>query len=525
MTGILDSPEIDALATLAEEVARSTKEGVKRFVEPASGTLRRAKSARHHLVFGRRGSGKTSLLSKAAHDLEAADRPIAFVDLEPFKGHSYPDVLISVLIVSFGLFKTWVETAAERPEVRRSLRNLFGLIKSRGDGFDAKAARELSKRIEEVIEKLKAQLRAADGAALQRVTREEQESSLEGSVRSGVSVPSVVEATSRIAVSDGIRSGEEVQERYQRSKIDFLRQSILEYQGILGQLSRLSSGSSYLFFDDLHYIPRRDQPRLLDYFHAIAKGNDAWLKIGTIHHRSQWYIHGDPPSGLKLGDDAEAIDLDLTLDSYAVTKEFLITVLNGLVKECSAPPIGEFMATGAVDRLVLASGGVARDFLGLFWRSISEARERLKLQPRHHRGPKIGAEDVNLAAGTYGDRKLEEFRRDALDDQQTLEEAFGKVREFCIIDAKANCFLLDHDASGDGIALIQELVDLRLLHLVRPRVTVSGRTGEVYRAYLLDVSQYTGSRARRGFEMVDFWRKGRDERLRRVSLIYDPSTP
>jgi len=75
MSEILELAEIHALAKPAEEVTRSTEEGVKRFVEPASGTLRRAKSKRHHIVFGRRGSGKTSLLRKAAQRLRAPIEP------------------------------------------------------------------------------------------------------------------------------------------------------------------------------------------------------------------------------------------------------------------------------------------------------------------------------------------------------------------------------------------------------------------------------------------------------------------
>ena len=39
MPGILDSPEIAELVTLVEETARSTKEGVKHFVEPAAGAF------------------------------------------------------------------------------------------------------------------------------------------------------------------------------------------------------------------------------------------------------------------------------------------------------------------------------------------------------------------------------------------------------------------------------------------------------------------------------------------------------
>jgi len=61
---LLNSDAIDKLATKVEEAARSTKEGVRHFIEPAKGTLRRATSKRHHIVFGRRGSGKSSLKSR-----------------------------------------------------------------------------------------------------------------------------------------------------------------------------------------------------------------------------------------------------------------------------------------------------------------------------------------------------------------------------------------------------------------------------------------------------------------------------
>ena len=76
MNTILDSPEVAKLVTLVEEAARSTEEGVKRFVEPAQGTLRRATNKRQHMIFGRRGSGKSSLLRKAAADLTVDRRPI-----------------------------------------------------------------------------------------------------------------------------------------------------------------------------------------------------------------------------------------------------------------------------------------------------------------------------------------------------------------------------------------------------------------------------------------------------------------
>lgn len=58
METLLNSIEMGELLSRVEEAARSTEEGIKRFIEPAQGTLRRATTKRHHISFGRRGSGK-----------------------------------------------------------------------------------------------------------------------------------------------------------------------------------------------------------------------------------------------------------------------------------------------------------------------------------------------------------------------------------------------------------------------------------------------------------------------------------
>lgn len=269
-----------------------------------------------------------------------------------------------------------------------------------------------------------------------------------------------------------------------------------------------------MFLDDLYHIRKSDQPQVIDYFHRIAKGNGLWLKIGTIRHRSRWYIHGDPPIGVKLGDDADEIDLDLTLEKYPLAKQFLSKIIKTFANDCGIE-LNSILNEGATDRMVLASGGVARDFLAIFRKAVMVARER----GNDSRGPKIGSEDVNRAAGEHEASKREELKRDTDDDQVEIERQFDKIVSFCTESAEANLFLLDKSASGKEVDLIQELVDLRLIHFVRSRVTVSKKPGKIYEAYMLDVSQYTGSRARRGFEIVNFWQRDAAN-LRRVKLIY-----
>ena len=510
---------IDKLATLVEEGARATKKATARFIEPAQGTLRRAESRRHHIVFGRRGSGKSSLLYKSADNLSRKNHPVAYVDLEPFKGHHYPDVLISVLLASFNRFRDWLLNATIN-ETRKRLWYTCFLKKERSK------KKSLLSNIDTTINELVEQLYLADGSPLiekcfnSKNTKES--SALKGKAGQNTALSNSSIETD-IATAVELSSGKEIHEEFKRSKIDYLHRKIIDFQKIILDLSKLTEVDCFLFLDDLYHIRKDDQPNLLDYFHRIAKGNSFWLKIGTIKNRSTWYVHSPQPIGLKLGDDADDINLDLTLEKFSVSKEFLKSVLVSYIESAEAPSLSEFIASGGIDRLVISSGGVTRDFLGIFRRSIDETRERLTKNKSHPRGPKIGAEDVNVAAGAYGETKREEFKRDTLEDQKNLDEAFNKIRMFCIDKTKANIFLLDQDLKGTASELVQELIDLRLVHHIKSRVTVSSHPGKVYRALLLDVSQYTGERKRRDVEMIDFWKESQKETIRRSLYIYDPN--
>ncbi|WP_322628113.1 hypothetical protein [Halothiobacillus sp.] len=226
---------------------------------------------------------------------------------------------------------------------------------------------------------------------------------------------------------------------------------------------------------------------------------------------------------MKLGDDADDIDLDVTLEKYSLAKDFLKKVLTKFSSEAGISNISDFITDGAFDRLVLASGGVARDFLSIFRRSIDVAREK-------GRGPsgtdKVSAEHVNIAAGEYDSSKREELRRDTSDgvEATSLESVFIKLKEFCLEKNNTNCFLVNKDEQGKEIDYIHELVDLKLIHLVRSRVTVSGRPGQIFEAYMLDLSQYAGARKRRNLKLIEFWRDGANEELRRALLIYKPES-
>ena len=345
---LINSTNVESLIRTVEEAARSTEQGVKHFIEPAQGTLSRAQSRRHHIVFGRRGSGKSSLLRKAAADLTIDRRPIAYINVESFKGHSYPDVLLSVLIQTFQEFKKWLDTAAVNPATKTSFwTKLFGTVPKQ-PSLNRKECKRLSDKLAELVAELELQLHAPEQAE-SKVTVAEAEETKQGNKIGGGFSSSPAKISAEITDGSTRAHHESKEQQFKEVKIDFLHRHIIDYQNVFREMADVSHGDSFLFLDDLYYIRRSDQPSLIDYFHRIAKDHSLWLKIGTIRQRTDWYRHGDPPIGIKLGDDADQIDLDITLEKYSIARDFLQKILGNFATQADVD-LTLLMTDGALER-------------------------------------------------------------------------------------------------------------------------------------------------------------------------------
>lgn len=518
-TYAIQSDAVRKLSKLVEESTRASKESVKYFIEPTPGVLDKAKNKRHHIIFGRRGSGKSSLLHKIAADLTVSRTPIAYVDVEQFKGHSYPDVLISVLITTLTAFQKWLDTAATNPATKTSFwKKLFGTTPSRA-AFSRKDTMALSTEFAGMVSELNAVLHQSEEMKNKENVKSDVSSETKLGSKLGSAKVMPVEASVEAHLVGKQGESREMQSEYTSRKIEVLHRNIMRYKELFEKLSKLADGPAFLLLDDLYHLRLSDQALVLDYFFRIAKNANLWLKVGTIRHRSRWYARGNPSVGMKLGDDADEIDLDATLEKYDLTKDFLFRILVQLAKDAGVK-LDEILVDGGKDRLVLTSGGVARDFLTIFRRSIDTVTERI-IRKELTRGPKIGVEDVNIAAGELGQFKEEDFSRDTSEeDQARLKAALDAISEFCVSKANATCFLIEKDMPGNASQAINELVDLKFLHRAKSRVTVRDRSGRLYDAYMLDMSQYTGERMRRGLEVVKFWGKGSEDALRRTNLVY-----
>jgi hypothetical protein len=91
-------PLRQALAEAARTDESNAIQAVARFVELRPGIRDTLCARRHHLLAGRRGTGKSTLLHVVRQQLRGEGAPVAVIDMEKFKGRPFPDVLIEILI-------------------------------------------------------------------------------------------------------------------------------------------------------------------------------------------------------------------------------------------------------------------------------------------------------------------------------------------------------------------------------------------------------------------------------------------
>jgi hypothetical protein len=393
-----------------------------RYIEDVSGRLQVAMAARHHLIFGRRGAGKSALRIETKTRLEQAGSQTLWLNIQTVRS-----------LGASGAFLTLASRLCELPAIYFGSRSAMPQSVSR--------AQRLKRRIDDLLSN----------------------------------------GFSGFAEADGL---------------------IPDINGLLRLYVTETQVPIYVFLDDVHYLKYGEGPDFLDRVHAVTRDNPVWLKIAGIRHQMRWF-RAEPPTGMQLPHDAIEVNLDITLQEPERAKRFLQSVLDAFVEECDARPRRGFISGGALDRLVLASGAVPRDFVTLCATSIQLARKRSNART-------TGVQDVNEAAGMAAKGKLQELEEDAaaaLGTAAPVVAALQIVRDFCLVKNQTSFFgvdFLEKEQLVEEYALIQRLLDLRIVHLINGSLSAAHQVGHRSEVYLLDLSEYTGARLRQKLWVLDF---------------------
>jgi hypothetical protein len=169
------------------------------------------------------------------------------------------------------------------------------------------------------------------------------------------------------------------------------------------------------------------------------------------------------------------------------------------------------LTEGSRARLVLASGGVARDYLRLTAGAIEQAQNR-GVTPKSGTN-RVIVEDVNEAAGTIAPSKLDDLKRDAPELAAALRALVVDLTEFC---RQTQCayFLIDAQDRelSDSMGALQHL---RFAYLLDESETVPDRASQRFNVWLLDIAELSAQRATQQMDF-DGWQKREKRRNRRL---------
>jgi hypothetical protein len=422
--GVHDDRATDLVRLIAARSRTSEVQPSLHYVRDVAANISAATAARHHLIFGRRGAGKTALMVEARR-----------------------------VVADDGHLTIWQNLQTLRHE---SVGRIYYTIVERV--CDVIAVFYRDSRLTPRVSVLAAELQTRLARAL---------------------------VEDDVSEQDARRLVPEVQRLIQR---------FLESAG-----TRL-----YIFLDDFYFLARAEQPQLLDLLHGSVRDADAWLKVASIRHLTRWF-QSDPPTGLQTGHDAALLDLDVTLQDPRRAKEFLETVLSNYARHAGVRRLSHLFAGGALDRLLLASGAVPRDYLTLGAGALARAQARSSARL-------VGTQDVNQAAGDAAQAKIQELEEDLAADHGSAAstlEALALLKVFCLEEKRSTYFrvdLRDKDSRPEQYGALTSLLEVRLAHLIDPSVSDQRRAGERAEVFMLDLSQFAGARLKQGIRVLDLER-------------------
>jgi hypothetical protein len=140
-----------------------------------------------------------------------------------------------------------------------------------------------------------------------------------------------------------------------------------------------------------------------------------------------------------------------------------------------------FLANQALREILIASAGIPRDFLSLFIGSYSHYMERRTDNRR------ITLTDVRQATISW----YSIDKKKAVDSNGNARVLLDKIIQEVLINKKRCHFLIPE--KYENIKELNDLIDLRVIHLRKKGISHKGRKGISYNVYYLDYACYTSS--------------------------------
>jgi len=402
----------------------------------------------NHVIFGRRGSGKSALMF-ASKDAASPDSLSVFIDCEDLKDRPYPDVILEILIL-----------------INRQIIHSLGF---KGIILNLRSYLSL-KKLSRTLNDLKQRPLVVEKDIAEEIS---------GQFSADTEV-----------VAGSLSKKFSVQEKKRFVKLEAIRRDISEWRDTIDSVrEKIGKKKILIFVDDFYQLPSIHHAEIADILHRICKQSGLYFKISTIRHRSQLYKEEKgQPFGIQSVHDYQSVDLDFSLERFSEARDALKAILCGIAETVNLQKgdVDQFFMGKGMDRLVEASGGVPRDFLSLLAGFLNNSLLQSK-QP-------LGKDGVRDLAGNYFQAKRTDMNTDAeKGESEQLMVLFDQINEFCL-SKKKNTFMVDRAFVSDNTIFFQRLLklaDFRLIHRISSSRSNPTVVGKSFDTYMLDIGCYS----------------------------------
>jgi|GEM_PF-6548740 len=443
------------------------------------GSVQKLLDKENHVVYGRRGSGKTALLNEVKEKAGNNGGLAIVIDSELSKNNTFPDIVIKVVV-----------------ELLKGLKGEKTFLHHN----------KYQKKIVSLLEAFNTLLHQADDMA----------------VCSNRGIAKKIHANLGKAGFDmgfSVGSNNEIEYKYKQHKESILIKIDTELRDVIkGWLK--SSDYKYIFLclDDYYLLNDQSQLKLIDYIHRLCKNTKIYFKVCTIKHYSRLYSHGDLDgatiTGVQEMHDYTPVSLDAYLEGFEDTNKFIESILVGAAKFAGIDNLTEYMSRQAMKRITWAAGGVPRDAMLILLEVLDNSDN-------------IGKRAVNNAAKSVfeSSKRADLVKDSSRQGADVLNTAFERLYSLFVEQQKTTAFLVERKETINEnevatIAIINQLHDLRFIHQVVSSISANKPRLRAKRfiAYAFDIGSYrTELEIRKEGERIDeidITKDKRDNKLR-----------
>ncbi|WP_149539032.1 ORC-CDC6 family AAA ATPase [Siccirubricoccus phaeus] len=433
------------------------------------------KSRDSRVIFGRRGTGKTHILSYMATAATSRGDFACLIDLRTLGSNNsiYSDFSLSPSTRATTLIRDLLSSIHDR------ILEIFTDPQSKLD----------DRRIPALLDRLQDCVRTVVVTETQE-TRGKLSQAEAARLQTGLEAKaSLIGGNAKASMNTEITSGDSAEWETKITGKPRLSVNMGDAYTILNNISSVFPGRLLILLDEWSSLPEELQPYLADFIRrAILPIQNISMHIAAIEYRSRFRTdNANDRVGLELGSDIAA---DINLDDYFVydvspdvAVQFFGELLYkhlvafagdaGLAEDSAKAVIANIFSQDRVfAELVRASEGVARDFINI-----------LQLAAMRSDDSKITMNEVRTAAKDWFERD----KQRNLDSRQNAQELLHWIRDEVIGEKKARAFLLNVSVSNQ---LIDFLFDERVLHIARRSYSAKDDPGVRYRVWKVDYGCY-----------------------------------